>query len=90
MTVYLIHFDQPYKHARHYLGYTESTVTLAARVKHHLAGRGSRLMDVVTRAGIKWSVVRTWPQADRNFERKLKNWKKTSRLCPVCRATRTS
>jgi hypothetical protein len=29
-------------------------------------------------------VVQTWPGEDGNFERKLKNQKHASRLCPVC------
>ena len=34
--VYLLHFDQPYKHARHYLGYT---VNVDQRLAMHAAGR---------------------------------------------------
>ena len=41
-------------------------------------------MAVVVGAGIDFQVVRTWPKADRNDERALKNLKNTPRLCPVC------
>lgn len=84
--VYLIHFDEPFKHARHYIGFCESN--LDQRMEHHRRGDGSCLMRAVTRAGIKWNVVRTWPEGDRNFERSLKNWHKSQDLCPVCKEFR--
>jgi predicted GIY-YIG superfamily endonuclease len=79
-TVYLIHFEHPYQHAKHYLGFTTD---LAARIADHRAGVGSRLLQVVNDAGIGWQVTRTW-QGDRKFERQLKRRKETPALCPVC------
>lgn len=81
--VYLIHFEKPYKGTRHYIGYCRDSL-LEKRLEHHRMGRGSCLMRAVTRAGIGWEVVRTWPGADGNFERLLKNRKKAAELCPVC------
>lgn len=80
MTVYLIHFDHPYHHARHYLGYADN---LAARLHEHIQGNGARLMEVIALAGIGWQVARTW-QGDRKLERRLKNWHKSPDLCPIC------
>jgi predicted GIY-YIG superfamily endonuclease len=80
MTVYLIHFDRPYKHSRHYLGYAED---LDARIERHHAGNGARLMEVVTNAGITWRLARTW-EGDRKFERWLKRKKGASWFCPLC------
>lgn len=80
MTVYLIHFDTPYKHARHYLGFATD---LRVRLDSHYLGVGARLMQVVGQAGIKWHVVRTW-KGDRGLERQLKNQKNSPRLCPIC------
>lgn len=80
MTVYLIHFETPYKHARHYLG---STYDLAARLAQHQAGTGARLMEVITQAGIGWYLARTW-EGGRNRERALKQRKNSPKLCPVC------
>jgi predicted GIY-YIG superfamily endonuclease len=80
--VYLIHFDQPFKHARHYIGYAEND--LEQRIEKHKSGFGAKLMRAVTNAGIEWKVVRVWNEGDRTFERKLKNWKKSSCLCPEC------
>jgi hypothetical protein len=55
-TTYLIHFDRRYRHAGHYLGWTTD---LDARLEAHRTGRGARLMEVVTGAGITWHLART-------------------------------
>jgi hypothetical protein len=82
--VYLIHFDKPYKHARHYIGFTDN---LEQRLHDHEHTRnGARLLQVVREAGIGFEVVKTWPEGDRNFERQLHNRKNSSRLCPICMA----
>ena len=81
MTVYLICFDTPYKHARHYLGFTPGP--LEDRLALHRAGRGARLMAVVTAAGISWRVTRTW-DGGRILERQLKNQRNSPKLCPSC------
>jgi hypothetical protein len=83
--VYLLCFDKKFKHVRHYLGYTSNEHTLKSRLIHHKKGQGSKLMAAVTKAGIDFKVVRTWKDGDRNFERKLKNRKEASALCPVCK-----
>ncbi|MFI6959668.1 hypothetical protein ACIBJI_40155 [Nocardia sp. NPDC050408] len=81
-TVYLLHFDQPYKHARHYTGWTSD---LHARLAEHAAGRGARLMSVIKEAGIGFSLARTW-DGDRKRERQLKRTGGAARRCPLCRA----
>ena len=81
--VYLIHFDRPYRHAQHYIGYTAD---LAQRDHdHHCTCDGARLLQVVREAGIGFRVVRTWPDGGRALERQLKNRKNAKCLCPVCR-----
>ena len=37
--VYLVHFTEPYRHARHYTGWTAD---LESRLAEHQAGRGAR------------------------------------------------
>ncbi len=83
-TVYLIHLDQPFKHAQHYLG---STSNLEARLADHLAGNGSNFLKHVAAAGITWRVVRTWP-GDKTFEAKLRARHDRRLLCPECRGQR--
>lgn len=80
-TVYLLHFDRPYKHARHYLGWTQN---FFARLDRHLAGNGARLIEVITAAGITFTLARLWPNATRALERRLKDQHNTPRLCPIC------
>jgi len=80
-TVYLLHFDRPYKHAKHYIGYTTD---LEARLQAHTNGTGARLMEVIANAGIGFTLARTW-DGDRKLERRLKKQKQTPRLCPICR-----
>jgi len=66
--VYLLHFERPYRHARHYTG---STDDLTARLGAHRAGQGARLLAVIRAAGIGWDLARTWP-GGRVRERQLK------------------
>jgi predicted GIY-YIG superfamily endonuclease len=78
---YLLHFDRAYWHARHYLGTTRN---LAARIEAHRGGKGARLVQVITSAGIGFRCVRTW-KGGYQLERRLKRWHKSTQLCPVCR-----
>lgn len=82
--VYLIHFNRPLKHARHYVGYAKDRRTFDQRITDHLCGVGARLLAVLLEAGIEWRVVRTWPDGDRAFERRLKSWSGSAQFCPVC------
>lgn len=83
-TVYLLHFDRPYRHARHYCGWTHN---LTARLADHAAGRGARLLAVITHAGIGWQLARTWEPATRARERQIKRQGGLSRCCPACGVT---
>jgi predicted GIY-YIG superfamily endonuclease len=78
--VYLLHFTQPYKHARHYLGCAED---VGARLAQHRKGTGARLTQVVREAGISWVVARTW-RGGRHLEHKLKGYHSGVKLCPIC------
>jgi hypothetical protein len=83
-TVYLLHFDRPFAHARHYRGWAR-TANLDARIAHHRAGTsGARLMEVIHDAGIGFTVAKTEP-GTRARERQLKA-RGASRSCPLCQA----
>jgi predicted GIY-YIG superfamily endonuclease len=82
-TVYLLHFDQPYKHARHYVGWARN---VKRRLAEHEAGRGARLLAVVRSAGIGWTLARMWP-GSRARERQIKRQGGHARQCPLCGVT---
>lgn len=91
MPVYLLHFDRPLAHAQHYIGYSVSPESLIFRISDHRAGvsrAGGRyvaIMRALHEAGIGFSLARTWPDADRGFERRLKRRFGGIRpACPVC------
>ena len=79
MVVYLLHFDRPYQHAKHYLG---SCQDLERRLTQHGKGRGARLLEVVQAVGIGWQLARTWC-GGKHRERQLKKQGGASRLCPA-------
>lgn len=82
--VYLLHFDRPLHHAKHYLGYTGN---LEQRLALHANPDGSShhaLIRAVRAAGIGFQLARTWADGDRAFERQLKRQKHGPRLCPIC------
>jgi predicted GIY-YIG superfamily endonuclease len=82
--VYLVHFEKRYRHAGHYVGFTDD---LTRRMDEHRAGAGSRLLAAVTAANVAFNVAFTWSGASRAFERKVHACKNTPRLCPVCRGS---
>jgi hypothetical protein len=82
-TVYLLHFDQRYEHAGHYTGFAEGS-GLLKRLGEHAAGRGARLVEVITQAGISFRLARIWPGVTRARERQLKQQGGASRRCPIC------
>ena len=79
--VYLLHFNAPYFHARHYLGYTED---LPGRIKIHNSGNGSPLIRSIVAAGIGFELARTWLDKNRTYERRIKDQHNAPRFCPIC------
>ncbi len=82
--IYLLHFDRPFGHARHYMG---SAAQLEARLADPHNGAGARLMFWVTNAGIGWRLARTWSGGGHR-ERQLKAQGGHSRRCPICHPPR--
>jgi predicted GIY-YIG superfamily endonuclease len=82
-TIYLLHFDRPYRHARHYTGWTTS---LPDRLAAHHNGQGARLISVIIDAGIGFTLARSW-QGDRRRERLIKRQGGAARRCPICGVT---
>ena len=81
--VYLIHFDRPLGHARHYMGCAQD---IDKRIGRHERGTGAKIMKAVKKAGISWEVVHVWPCASRHEaeerERRLKGY--NTKQCPMC------
>jgi hypothetical protein len=83
-TVYLLHFEPAYKHARHYRGFVDGDrMAVMERLRRHLAGNGARLIEVAAQDGCTISVARIWRHRTRAFERNLKHRAAPS-LCPIC------
>lgn len=80
--LYLLHFARPFHHAKHYLGLAGD---VSSRMAEHVAGRGARIMEAVTAAGIEWEVAAIG-RGTRLVERRLKLNKYAPRICPICRA----
>jgi hypothetical protein len=89
--LYLLHLDRPLSRAcnqfgppksAHYLGFARN---VSKRISAHAAGTsGSKYMRAAYLEGVAFDLVRTWPDATRTLERRLKNRKCLGRLCPVC------
>lgn len=81
--VYLIHFERPIspQHTtQHYTGYADDW---HRRLAEHRAGQGARLTQVAVERGISFDVVAVWA-GDRGYERRIKQLKAATRLCPIC------
>lgn len=78
--VYMLHFDQAYKHARHYVGWTTD---LLDRLDAHATGHGARLVAVIWQAGIGFTLIRIC-EGTRATERAIKNEGGAVRYCPAC------
>jgi len=93
MPVYLLHFDRPYRHAAHYMGYAKTLKAVHERVDAHYAatpgdGLHHRLMQVIRAEGIGFTLARIWPNGTRDDERKWKKHGHARRRCPICREER--
>ena len=78
--IYMLHFDQPYKHAKHYVGWTAD---LLDRLDTHAKGHGARLVAVIWQAGIGFTLIRIC-EGTRHTERAIKNEGGAPRFCPAC------
>lgn len=83
--IYLLHLNEPYFHAQHYLGWTQSDATLPMRLRHHERGTGAKFMRAVAEAGITYTVALIDPDGTRDDERRLKNRKNARGICPICK-----
>lgn len=85
--VYLLHFDRPFGHARHYIGSTES---LEDRFESHVTGAGSTLVKHAVNAGVNVTLAQVWKGVPLTEEYRLKNRGGAGRWCPICKQERES
>jgi len=84
--VYVVRLRRPLCHARHYVGWT---CDLPARVREHLSGQGSALLNAANAYGIGWDVVQviacpSW-KAAQALEQYVKRYRRVERWDPVAR-----
>lgn len=85
--VYVLHFDKPYKHAKHYTGIAKN---IEKRIKLHRSGHGARLTQVLKENGISFTcrVIAEYPifsMAHAEEKRLKKKVKNPNRYCPICK-----
>lgn len=80
--VYLLHFERPYKHAKHYIGWSPN---VEERIQKHKEGKGAGLTRALKEAGIGFIVAWVWWGEGHSFERDLHDRKNSKRFCPTCR-----
>jgi len=94
--VYLLHFQAPYRHCRHYIGFTERP--LAVRLGEHWRGNGSSLTAAALgQPSNRLVLARVWPHVasldepfdpsllvDQGLEMVLKCRAEGPALCPTC------
>lgn len=83
MSVYILHFHTPLKHARHYTGYAKD---VEERFQSHVSGTGARITQVCNEQGITYEIARVFKgkKYNRTFERRLKRTHKVKFYCPIC------
>jgi hypothetical protein len=59
-TVYVLHFEPGYKHARHYIGWASGD-DVTTRLQVHLQGRRSPLVRAAVQAGVDVQLAATYP-----------------------------
>jgi hypothetical protein len=85
--VYILHFDEPLEHARHYVGSVKGKglTDVMRRMDEHASGRGARIMAVLAERGIGFRLAGTRP-GGRKEERRLKGRGLVCK-CPICSPT---
>lgn len=82
--VYILHFNRPHHHARHYTG---CCTDLYGRMERHAHGQGACLTKALLGLGIGWTLGGLYcVSADtmRKVERRIKNNKNAARFCELC------
>lgn len=90
--LYLLHFDPPYKHARHYLGYAVGLGRgrkYASDQADGLAIGAHELVMAAQWGGCEITVADVLYGEGRDTQRRMRRNGSLSRFCPVCRSAGT-
>ena len=84
--LYVIHFDRPYKHAKHYTGIA---IDVEKRMKEHSGGYGAKLMKAIkeNNIGFRYNIIGEYPDysSAKSEEKRLKTKvKQPKKYCPIC------
>lgn len=82
--VYLLHFDRPYRHARHYVGATELTETELAFALEHDVPIQQPLLLAARKDGVHFTIARVWGGGLDDAVR-LREVRKHKSYCTTCR-----
>lgn len=85
--LYVLHFDKPYKHAKHYTGIAKNVLK---RIALHKNGTGARLTQVLKENEIsfRYNIIKEFPNFSEAhaYEKYLKTKiKKPQNYCPICK-----
>lgn len=81
--VYLLHFDRPFHHIRHFLTVApKEALSVGGGVSAAVVAR-SPLLDAALGAGVSITVTRTW-NGDAVRAQQLQAHANSRRYCPVC------
>lgn len=86
--LYLLHFDPPYRHARHYLGYAVGTGRGASYARAQARGKalGAHELVMAAQANLcEISVVDVLVGEGRATQRRMRANGSLSRFCSICR-----
>jgi len=86
--VYVIHFDDKFHHAQHYVGCTKN---VRSRLIAHAWGYGANILKHQMLQGGEWSLAGLYNCTTaemRKIERSLKNWNNSKQFCPTCNPER--
>lgn len=72
----------PHAGGAHYCGWARN---IRERVCEHATGAGARLTLAAFLAGYEMRLVRVWPHAGRDVERRMKQAHRLGRYCPLCK-----
>lgn len=85
--LYLLHFDPPYRHARHYLGYAIGTGRGRSYAKAQAEGMAIGAHELVQAAqwgGVVISVADVLVGEGRATQRAMRSSHNLARHCPIC------